>query len=173
MAARQKHDDVAATVGEVQEILEGLAKGLRCETRCLATRDSTEIMPMVDDAFRDIRQQVAAEGTLSYSALEGRTHPRAEGEVATSSFRPTGNEKFDPTSASDCYRWWGLRLRLTEDTYRDILDAFLRYALSTGDTNLDWALVKVAIKDFENGKGWHANERKIRELLKQREGVMP
>jgi hypothetical protein len=173
IAMRQKHDDVAGTVAEVQEILEGLAKGLRCETRCLETRDSTEIMPMVDDCFRDIRQQVGTEGMLNYAALEGATHLRsADGEIGESSFRPTAKEKFDATSPVDCYRWFGFRLRLTDDTYRDALDAFLKYSLVTGDVNIDWALVKVAIEDFKNGKGWHANEREIRALLKTRESVL-
>jgi hypothetical protein len=168
----EKHLEVRATEAEVLEICEGVKKNLRAETRTWETRDSTEIFPMPDVAFKDIRSME----TLNFSAIEGMTHEsHAEGEKGAPCFRPTPQEKFSGKldDAVGAYRFFGFRTKISPDCRRDAQDNLILHWLRTGDPNINIDVVKQAISDWKRNGGWHSNAAEIARLLKQRHQDFP
>jgi hypothetical protein len=163
----QRHADVAALVAEVDEIVKGVRANLRAETRTWDTRDSVEIFPCPDVCWRECMEEARVHGLLNYYAIEGTRD--AEGN---STFRVAEGAKLEATQAN-VYRLYGHRLALTIATVFDITDAFVIYALSTGDKNLDWNLVRQAVKYRQSNGGWAQNDKKIAELIKLRTKKVP
>src|SRR5260370_20675491 len=100
-----RHDEVSGLEAEVTEIERGtgihkwpyvLGKK-RAETLSALTLDPENVFPMPDLCFRDIKAYIAANGTLSYRAVEAMRDEDAE------DFRLAFDTRYDVTP-EDAYR---------------------------------------------------------------------
>jgi len=123
---------------------------LRAETRSAETADSTEIFPMPDLSFQDIRAIVLKKGTANYRAIEADA-------ISGKGLDDEGEN----------YVRYGFRLRIQSDTLQNVREALTLYALRTHDQNLNWEIVREAIADCSAYNGFSPNADELRRLIQE------
>jgi len=162
-----RHDEVSGMEVELVEIEKGVGVYTwpysvgkkRAETLSALTLDPENVFPDPCLSFRDIKANIAANGTLNYQAIEAMRDGDAE------DFRPAYGAKFDGTLES-AYRFFGFRLRIGNDVLRRIREALVIYALTTRDKN-DWTVVEEAIADCSAYNGFSPHTDWLRELIRK------
>ena len=102
------HNAIAGWEAEAEEITEGVKKGLRAETRSAETADSTDIFPMPDFSFREIKAVTDKNGTANYMQIEADA-------VSGKGLDDEGEH----------YKRYGFRLRIQSDTLQNIREALV------------------------------------------------
>jgi hypothetical protein len=129
-----RHDEVEALEAEADEVDDGIAKGLRAGIRTLATADGTDIFPMPDLSFRDLKLDIQRRGCCNYGEIESRVC--VESKSATSR-----------DAEAQHYLRYGFLLRHEYGTLQRARENLVIYALRTKDANLNWTIVEDAISD--------------------------
>jgi hypothetical protein len=160
-----RHEFVAGLQAEHEEIAAGVRAGKRAETISADTTDPEQCFAMPDLSWRDIAADINAHGTLNYVAVEA-LRDRYSGE---SRFRPYEGERMD-ASATSFYRLYGWRTCLTADALRTATISLTDYALLTGDSTLDWGVVREAIR---HRKTWTEGNKEFNRLLAERTKEAP
>jgi hypothetical protein len=145
---KAKHKEVEELEAEAEEIIQGVEKGLRAETRERETADSKKIFPMPDLSYRDVKAHILANGTTSYRAVEA--------DIIT-------GKPLDEISTH--YQRYGFRLRIESYTFQSLRESLILYALQTRDRNLDWKVVEEAITDHLSYQGFSPNAGRLRDLI--------
>jgi hypothetical protein len=143
-----RHKEVEELMAEAAEIIQGVEKGLRAETRSAETADSAELFPMPDLCYRDAKAHILANGTASYQAVEA--------DIIT-------GKPLDEISRH--YQRYGYRLRIASDTFQSLRESLILYGLRTRDRNLDWKVVEEAIADHLSYQGFSPNAGRLRDLI--------
>jgi hypothetical protein len=125
-----RHDEVVCLEAEVAEIEKGIQIRLRAETLSALTPDQSEIVPMPDLSFRDLRVHALTNGTANYRAIEAAS---------------IKGEPLDEVSRY--YEKYGFRLRIQSDTLQTAREMLVLYSLRTHDQNLNWEIAREAIAD--------------------------
>jgi hypothetical protein len=125
-----RHDEVVCLEAEAADIDRGVKAGLRAETRTAETADSTEIFPMPDLAFRDLKSVALKQGTANYRQIEAAAIHGRQGD-----------------DVEQHYVRYGFRLRIESETLQTARENLIFYSLRTRDQNLDWEIVREAIAD--------------------------
>ena len=128
---RLVHQDLEA---EADEIDEGIAKRLRAEVRTLATADSTEIFPMPDLSFRDLKLDIRQHSSCNYREIESHVY-----------IEPKTVASLD--AGAQHYLSYGFRLRFEYESLQRARENLVIYALKSRDANLNWTIVEDAISD--------------------------
>jgi len=146
-----RHKEVEELEAEADEIEKGVKAGLRAETRTTETADSTEIFPMPDLSFRDIKAVASNKGTANYREIEAAAINGRQGD-----------------DVEQHYVRYGFRLRIQSDTLQNARENLVLYALRTHDSNLDAALVAEAIADvLDNRSKFSPNHDELDKLIRQ------
>src|SRR5713226_1266706 len=149
------HGAIMGWEAESEEIAEGVKDGLRAETRSAETADSTEIFPMPDLSFRDIKAVASNKGTTNYRQLEADSIKGSQGDDLEQS-----------------YIRYGFRLRLSHETLRNARENLVLYALRTHDQNLNWEIVHEAIADCSAYfPRFSPNQDELQRLIQEHRGA--
>lgn len=149
------HDAMAGWEAEAEEIVEGVKNGLRAETRSAETADSTEIFPMPDLSFRDIKAVASNKGTANYGQIEADAINGRQGD-----------------DAEQHYVRYGFRLRIQSDTLQNARENLVLYALRTHDQNLNWEIVEEAIADCSAYfPRFSPNQDELQRLIREHRGL--
>lgn len=162
------HDEIIGLEAEVTEIEKGVGTYTwpyvlgrkRAETVSADTLDPENVFPMPDLCFRDIKADIAANGTLNYQAVEAMRDGEAD------DCRPAFGARFDGTLES-AYRFFGFRLRIGSDVLQRIREALVIYALTSKDTTLDAATVEEAIADCSAYSGFSPHKDQLGKLIRE------
>jgi hypothetical protein len=142
----QRHQELADLEMEISDC-EDFARGLHVEAK-----------PQIAECWRDTQNEFEKHGECNYGAID-----RREG------FHPSGLT-YD---ASDPYRWFGFRDRLSVDCFFIITRALVKYALTTKDESLDSAIVDCAVAEFtKRFTAWEINPGLIK-LIRVYRGLPP
>jgi hypothetical protein len=145
------HNAIAGWEAEAEEIEKGVKAGLQAETRTAETADSTEIFPMPDLSFRDLKSVALKQGTANYRQIEAAAINGRQGD-----------------DVEQHYVRYGFRLRIQSDTLQNARENLVLYALRTHDSNLDAALVAEAIADvLDNRSKFSPNHDELDKLIRQ------
>ena len=148
------HNAVAGLEAEAEEIAEGVKNGLRAETRSAETADSTEIFPMPDLSFQDIKAHVLKQGTANYRQIEADA---------------VNGKGLD--DEGEHYKKYGFRLRIQSDTLQTAREMLILYGLRTHDQNLNWEIVREAIADCSAySPRFSPNHDELQLLIKEHRG---
>lgn len=162
-----RHQEIGDLETEVDEICDGVARGLRAETlTALNANKANEIFPRPDICFEDCKADVIQHPSINYGSVEAmaalRTRPQENWEL-TERTLPLFRRPF--TKDEQAYVDFGFHAALGQDTLQNVREALAIYWLRTKDTTLDGAIVQEAINDVRHSRWSPHNECELRKLL--------